>query len=116
MAAYVVRLQYVPLLAEFEEPSIEPFNDLTWGYRLRGDRAVRPLSVRDNGRKTVIEYADGQALPAVFAIGPSGDEEVVDGYMRGGFFVIDRVHEELVFRIDREKATAKRNEEQITAQ
>lgn len=70
---------------------------------------MRPASVRDNGAKTVIEYAPGQSLPAVFAIGPTGDEEVVDGYMRDGLFVIDRVHEELVFRIDKAKATARRS-------
>jgi type IV secretion system protein VirB9 len=45
----------------------------------------------------------------VFAIGPTGDEQVVDGYMRDGLFVIDRVHEELVFRIDKAMATARRS-------
>ena len=109
MAAYVVRLQYERFdPAQDLAPDTIP-TDLTWSYRLRGDREVRPASVRDNGTKTVIDYAPGQALPAVFAIGPSGDEEVVDGYMRGDAYVIDRVHEELVFRIDREKATARRN-------
>ena len=87
----------------------QPIAAFDWSYKLRGDRTVRPSSIRDNGLKTVIEYAPGQALPAVFAIGPSGDEEVVDGYMRDGRFVIDRVHSELVFRIDKEKARARRN-------
>ena len=64
----------------------------------------------DDGLKTRITYAPGQALPAVFAIGPSGEEEVVNGYMRDDIFVIDRVYGELVFRIDREKATARRND------
>ena len=82
----------------------------TWLYRLRGDHEVRPESLTDDGMKTRIAYAPGQALPAVFAIGPSGDEEVVNGYMRDGVFVIDRVYDELVFRIDREKAIARRND------
>lgn len=110
-AAYLVRIVYgagprstSPLTA-----GPEPIENLDFTYRLRGDRSVRPASIRDNGEKTVIEYAPGQALPAVFAIGPTGDEEVVDGYMRGDRFVIDRVHERLVFRIDKEKATARRN-------
>lgn len=80
-----------------------------WYYRLRGDDEVRPASLSDDGIKTRIAYAPGQALPAVFAIGPTGEEEVVNGYMRDGEFVIDRVYDELVFRIDREKATARRN-------
>jgi type IV secretion system protein VirB9 len=112
MAAYLVRMEYSgegaqPLTENEPEASVP--TDLNWSYRLKGDRAVRPASIRDNGRKTVITYAPGQPLPAVFAIGATGDEEVVDGYMRGEAFVIDRVHSELVFRIDKEKATARRN-------
>lgn len=110
MAAYVVRLQYEDPQLEVSGMGLEPVTELAWTYRLRGDREVRPLSVRDNGAKTVIEYAPDQALPAVFAIGPTGDEEVVNGYMRGGQFVIDRVHEELIFRIDNERASAQRSE------
>lgn len=111
-AAYVVRLQFgaaQPLNQQQVTGSSESPGNLDWTYRLRGDRSVRPASIRDNGAKTVIEYAPGQALPAVFAIGPTGEEEVVDGYMRGGLFIIDRVHQKLVFRIDKEKATATRS-------
>ncbi len=111
-AAYVVRLRYGPAQPGYplQAPSLSSvISGLDWTYRLRGDRSVRPASIRDNGAKTVIEYAPGQALPAVFAIGPTGDEEVVDGYMRDGLFIIDRVHQELVFRIDKAKASAIRN-------
>ncbi len=111
-AAYLVRLQFGGGFTAPQEQSGQSPTDLIgldWTYRLRGDQSVRPAAVRDNGQKTVIEYAPGQALPAVFAIGPTGDEEVVDGYMRDGLFVIDRVHEELVFRIDKAKATARRS-------
>ncbi|WP_298465980.1 TrbG/VirB9 family P-type conjugative transfer protein [uncultured Erythrobacter sp.] len=114
MAAYLVRLEFAG--SQSSPPSTpaatETIADLNWSYRLRGDKSVRPLSIRDNGEKTVIEYAPDQSLPAVFAIGATGDEEVVDGYMRGGQFVIDRVHQRLVFRIDKEKATARRNSRQ----
>lgn len=111
-AAYLVRLQFGGGAGIPQPPPGQGLVDLTgldWTYRLRGDPSVRPASVRDNGAKTVIEYAPGQSLPAVFAIGPTGDEEVVDGYMRDGLFVIDRVHEELVFRIDKARATARRS-------
>lgn len=107
MAAYVVRLKYDAAIPAGGDAA-ETLSNLNWSYRLRGDREVRPLSVRDNGTKTVIDYGPDQALPAVFAIGPTGDEEVVNGYMRGDRFVIDRVHEELIFRIDDEKASAQR--------
>jgi type IV secretion system protein VirB9 len=111
-SAYVVRLRFGGGSGTALPPSEQSPTDLTgldWTYRLRGDPSVRPTSIRDNGAKTVIEYAPGQSLPAVFAIGPTGDEEVVDGYMRDGLFVIDRVHEELVFRIDKARATARRS-------
>ena len=115
-AAYLVRLQFGPSQPSYHaqpDSRTQAYADAIAGleatWRMRGDREVRPVSIRDNGMKTVIEYAPGQALPAVFAIGPTGDEEVVDGYMRDGLFIIDRVHQELVFRIDRAKATATRS-------
>jgi type IV secretion system protein VirB9 len=111
-AAYLVRLQFdmgPSVVMSGAGGASDDIAGLDWTYRMRGDRSVRPASIRDNGEKTVIEYAADQSLPAVFAIGPSGDEEVVNGYMRDGLFVIDRVHQELVFRIDKEKATARRS-------
>ncbi|MEM9310970.1 MAG: TrbG/VirB9 family P-type conjugative transfer protein [Pseudomonadota bacterium] len=108
-AGYIVRLLAPEAMADAPIAEATTIDNLDWSYKLSGDRSVRPASVRDNGIKTVIDYAPGQALPAVFAIGPSGDEEVVDGYMRDGRFVIDRIHGELVFRIDKEKAKARRN-------
>jgi type IV secretion system protein VirB9 len=113
-AAYLVRLQFGPAQPAFQlsapaQAFADALGELTSTWRLRGDKAVRPVTIRDDGVKTVIGYAPGQALPAVFAIGPTGEEEVVDGYMRDGLFIIDRVHQELVFRIDRAKAIATRN-------
>lgn len=112
-AGYLV-LVVPPLTPMDEEETAEReiIESLNWSYKLSGDRSVRPASIRDNGSKTVIEYAPGQALPAVFAIGASGEEEVVDGYMRDGRFIIDRVHRQLVFRIDKEKAKAKRRKQE----
>lgn len=110
-AAAMVRFSYDFAPAAEPETVDEPESTERWSYRMRGDRVVRPALLYDDGRKTYIEYGPEQPLPAVFAIGASGDEEVVDGHMRGGRFVIDRVHQELVFRIDKEKATARRNRE-----
>jgi len=111
-AALVVRFVDPPALHQtsLTPEDSNPVSLETWSYRLRGDRDVRPAHVADDGFKTRISYAPGQALPAVFAIGPTGEEEVVNGYMRGDVFVIDRVYGELVFRIDKDKATARRNE------
>lgn len=107
------------LVARFlvPEPEVEavlaskPGDGPRWSYRLRGDREVRPARLYDDATRTFVEFGPGQALPAVFAIGPTGDEEVVNGYMRQGIYVIDRVYAELVFRIDKDRATARRNSE-----
>ncbi len=98
LAAYLVRLAY---------PDDKPSGPI-WAYQLKGDRSVRPAAISDDGVRTRIAFGPDQALPAVFALGPTGDEEVVNGYMRGDHFVIDRVYAELVFRIDKAKATARR--------
>lgn len=122
MAAYLVRLTSQPLAQA--PPTQGPLMPLPgfgpaathaaaeiWSYRLRGDRSVRPSAITDDGTRTTIQFPEDRALPAIFAIGPSGKEQLVNGYMRGGAFVIDRVWQELVFRIDGEKATARRNDE-----
>lgn len=79
-------------------------------YRLSGSKALRPTSISDDGRKTYIEWAGDRAMPATFTLGPTGMEQMVDGYVRGGVFTIDRVYEILIFRIDKEKAKARRQE------
>jgi type IV secretion system protein VirB9 len=113
-AAYIVRFvdgAAAPAVLPPAYPA--PFDPtaLIGEYRLSGDRALRPARIGDDGRRTYIQWGEYQSLPAVFGIGPTGEEEVVDGYMRDGTFTIDRVYGELVFRIDDEKAKARRREE-----
>lgn len=80
-----------------------------WGiYRQAGSASVRPTSITDDGTRTFIAFGEDQAIPAIFAIGPSGKEEMVDGYIRGGLYTLDRVYRELVFRIDDDTARARR--------
>ena len=109
-AALLVRIVDENLATQGMMPSGADYaSSKVWNYKMRGDREVRPEKVSDDGSKTRIVYNPGQALPAVFAIGPTGEEEVVNGFMRDGEFVIDRVYEVLIFRIDRNKAKATRN-------
>lgn len=78
------------------------------GYKISGERSLRPVRVSDDGVHTYLEWSEEQALPAVFAVNALGEEEMVDGYMRSGIFTIDRVHGELVFRIGKKFARAER--------
>lgn len=105
-AAYLVR---------FVDPRTSPgaassaaVRAMTGEYRLRGERSLFPARIDDDGERTYLEWSEYQSLPAVFGIGANGEEEVVDGYMREGVFTIDRVYGELVFRIDRKRAKARR--------
>jgi len=79
-------------------------------YRLSGEVTLMPSKIGDDGTRTYLEWDAYQSLPAVFGIGFNGEEEVVDGYMRNGVFTIDRVYSELVFRIDKKRARARRSE------
>jgi type IV secretion system protein VirB9 len=77
-------------------------------YKLSGTRALRPTSVTDDGARTYIVFGDDQAMPAVFSIGTDGKEQLVNGSVREGRYVIDGVANELVFRIDKLTASARR--------
>lgn len=83
-------------------------NQQNTGWKLSGDKTLQPTSIRDDGRKTYITWLGDRAIPAVFALGPGGEEEMVEGYVRTGVFTIDRVYDDLRFRIDRRVAKAKR--------
>lgn len=96
------------LAAQATAPSTEAEATIVATYKLSGNRSVRPASVRDDGVRTEVRWSLAQAIPAVFAIGDQGREEVVNGYMRDDVFVIDRVYTRLVFRIDHAEATARR--------
>lgn len=109
-AAYLVQFNYDTQQDSSPQIASEPTGDV-WLYRVKGDRSVRPAAISDDGVRTRIGFGPEQALPAIFAIGPSGDEQVVNGYMRDDQFVIDRIYSELVFRIDKEKATARRSKQ-----
>lgn len=107
-APYVVRIVNGGTAKDQRASSASEVDPRGISYKLSGDRGLMPTSVRDDGQKTYIEWAPTQAIPAVFAVTPRGTEEMIDGYMRKGRFVLDRVYDELVFRIDRVNARARR--------
>ncbi|MDE2595687.1 MAG: TrbG/VirB9 family P-type conjugative transfer protein [Sphingomonadales bacterium] len=90
-------------------PSAEPAPPAMTTYRLSGAALLRPSRIGDDGVHTYIEWPEDRPLPAVFALNAHGDEEMVDGYMRGGLYTIDRINPRLVFRLDKAKAQAIRN-------
>lgn len=96
---YMVRMSYQPQAPVQAPPGAASSGTL--GYKLSGAAALRPIAMNDDGTHMYIRWSSDQLIPAVFALNDVGGEEMVDGYMRGDVFVIDRVHRRLIFRFDK---------------
>lgn len=104
--AYTVRFTYpAPVVATVAAtgPATTPGR-----YKVRGARAIRPTAIDDDGEKTYIVWPPERPLPAIFAIDEKGREMLVDGAMRDGQYVIDSVKPKLLFRLDKDVASAVR--------
>lgn len=77
-------------------------------YRLRGDKAIWPAMLSDDGAATVMRWAGDQTIPAVYQQDERGHLALVNGVMQGGVYRIDGVHRRLVFVSGRARATASR--------
>ena len=77
-------------------------------YRVGGTRSMWPVRMHDDGVRTYIDWPQDVALPAVFIVDDNGRERLANGNMRDGLYVIDSVQDQLLFRIDRNTARAKR--------
>jgi type IV secretion system protein VirB9 len=105
---YEVRFRYPAEEAGYAAQEPTAGVDPVGLYRLLGTRSLRPVRLHDDGKRTYIEWPADVALPAVFFIDEHGRERLANGNMRGPLYVIDSVHAELLFRIDRKTARAKR--------
>lgn len=107
---WMVRVERGPVSIHSQFP-VTPISAGPSGeWRVKGDKELMPATIRDDGAKVSIQWAKSQAIPAVFALDAQGQEQMVNGYMRGDVFVIDRVFEHLVFRIDKAAVHADRVE------
>jgi type IV secretion system protein VirB9 len=81
-------------------------------YKMSGSRALWPARISDDGKRTLIDWPRDTPIPAVYTLDAQGRESLVNGAMRDGVYVIDSVLPRLVFRIDRQVATASRKKRQ----
>ncbi len=102
--AYAIRFRYPPAAGG----GAMPMGAVAGYYTLRGDRAIRPSALSDDGIHTYMQWPASTALPAVYAIDGDAHETLVNGAMRDGTYVIDSVAARLVFRRDRRVAYAER--------
>ena len=72
---------------------------LNYLYYGKGDKAIVPTAIWDDGRFTYIQYADNRDLPAVYKINPDGSEMLVNTHIEEDVMIIHEVTEQLVLRL-----------------
>lgn len=67
-------------------------------YWLRGDSALEPSEVSDNGEFTVMRFPGHQEIPAIFGVGEDGSEAIIDYDVREDYVVIHGIYKEMRLR------------------
>lgn len=82
-------------------------------YAFRGTRGLRPLNAVDDGRVTTLIWSASTPLPAVYAVGADGQEQLINGAMRDGGLVIEGVAREYVLRRGDQEGRLSRRVEKV---
>jgi len=90
------------------QPSSPPVVKQIGAYKLGGSKFLWPSRITDDGEHVFIDWPANVDLPAIYALDGQGRESLTNGMMRGDHMVVDGIAPRLVFRIDREMATATR--------
>lgn len=94
----------------FVYPTLQPVqlagSPVSATYRFGGVKALVPITMSDDGRRTIISWNATTELPAIFAIDRSGREAIVNGRMVGRDYVVEGIAPRYIFRLGRQKATA----------
>ena len=72
---------------------------LNYLYYGKGDKAIAPSAIWDDGRFTYIQYADNRDLPAVYKINPDGSEMLVNSHMEEDVIVVHETAPKLIIRL-----------------
>ncbi|MPW20074.1 conjugal transfer protein TrbG [Paraburkholderia sp. CNPSo 3157] len=73
-------------------------NSANMQYMMRGDRALAPTALWDDGRFTYFKYATARDLPTIFTKLPDGGEATVNFHMEGDTVVVHEVSRDFVIR------------------
>lgn len=95
----------------YPAPPVETANTLPPSashYRLHGDRALWPASIRDDGKNTTIVWSADTTLPAVYRQDVNDQHALVNQVSSGGAYVIEGVYDHLIFIRGHAKARADR--------
>lgn len=103
---WIVRFDYpVEVVETIEEPLPPPAALLNFAYRRAGDPALLPTRVWDDGTMTYFEFAERQALPAIFANGPGKDEALVNSSTLGRVTIVQQTGSRFTLRSGKQVAT-----------
>jgi type IV secretion system protein VirB9 len=105
---YELRFHYLdkaPPPSAAPPPKVEetPVANLNFSYSVKGSKGMTPARVFDDGRFTYFEFPPGLDAPAIFVIGPTGQEELVNNQTRGRYNVVDVVARQFVLRYGKGK-------------
>lgn len=89
------------------EASRQAAQGFRFDWQLSGDPAVAPMQVFDDGKETWLQFAPGQALPAIFGVGSDG-ERALPYLRRDPYVVLAGGWSGLLFRGGRLTARAQR--------
>jgi type IV secretion system protein VirB9 len=78
---------------------------LNFAWDVKGDRALYPSRVYDDGKSIFLAWDGDVALPAILVREPTGQEGPVNYTVRGGVIVVDGVPPQLVLRAGKQVAT-----------
>ncbi|MEZ5960021.1 MAG: TrbG/VirB9 family P-type conjugative transfer protein [Hyphomonadaceae bacterium] len=101
---YSLRFTYAD---EPDAPVAAPAS-FTFDYETSGVQTLAPLRVFDDGRFTYFQLREGADVPAIFAIGRDGDEELVNSQMQGDAVVVDRIADGFILRNGSDVASVRR--------
>jgi type IV secretion system protein VirB9 len=87
-----------PSASEPREQASQMPASANMAYSVSGSTRNIPARIYDDGQATYLEWPQGAATPAVFALGSDGSESLVNFVMRGNVMVVERVGPAFVLR------------------
>jgi type IV secretion system protein VirB9 len=107
--AYVVRFLVpapAPLMAAAPPPPppAAPV-ERNAAYTVKGDAAIQPAKVFDDGAVTYFAWPSQADLPAVFVVGADGVEGLANAVVRDGYLVVDQLAPRFVLRAGKASLT-----------
>ena len=79
--------------------------ELNYAWETKGDAALLPSQIYDDGEATFLTWAPGTTMPAILVKDREGTEGPVNYAVRGDVIVVDGVPGEIILRNGRDSAT-----------